>query len=51
MIQNTVDSLSAETFLAEVLRQDRSRHFFQISHVIHRYTAADDFFHIGICNI
>ena len=51
MIHDAVDPLSAEPLLAEMLRQNRRRHFFEISHLIYRNSTADNFFHIRIRNI
>ena len=51
MIQYTVDSLSAESLLTEMFRQNRCRHLFKISHFIYRNSTADNFFHIWIRNI
>ena len=51
MIQNTVDALTTEAFLAEMLCKDRRRHLLEISHLVDRNPTTDDFFHIRIRNI
>lgn len=46
MVQNVIDPLAAEPLLAEMFCQNRSGHFFQISHLVDRDTAADDLLQI-----
>ena len=51
VIQNIGNSLSAEPLLAEMFRQDRGWHFFQISHLIDRNTIADYLLQVRRSNI
>ena len=41
MVQNIGNSLPAETLLTEMLGQNGSRHFLQVSHTVDRNTIAD----------
>ena len=51
MVQNVIDPLAAEPLLAEMFCQNRSGHFFQISHLVNGNSAAYHFLQIGSTDI